>query len=176
MKTFEKELIIYNNSWLAQFRGGSGRTLLLCVGLSKFFKIFHPSGLPLSPHLLCCRAFAVNYYSFTPCASQLRRNRQLQILGINQNYHCQLLSTIQALIPFVLILKYVMASSSNSSTKSPNIPMSSQSTLSNKSVINISLFINLMRVKLFMHFLSAFQINSLETKGAVDMSGMRWLS
>jgi hypothetical protein len=36
--------------------------------LSKFFKIFHPSGLPLSPHLLCCRAFAVNYYSFTPCA------------------------------------------------------------------------------------------------------------
>jgi len=43
--------------------------------------IFHPSGSPLSPHLLCCRAFAVAYYSFTPCALQLRRNRQLQILG-----------------------------------------------------------------------------------------------
>ena len=64
------------------FQGGARSTLSLCV---EFFKIFHPSGSPLSPYLLCCRAFAVAYYSFTPYVLQLRRNRQLQILGFKVN-------------------------------------------------------------------------------------------
>ena len=54
---------------------------MLCIDFYEFFNIFHPSGSPFSPHLLCCMAFAVAYYSFTPCAFQLRRNRQLQVLG-----------------------------------------------------------------------------------------------
>ena len=92
MKTFEKEYIYYNNSQLVTISKWFRTHFIAVYRLLQIFQNFSPfglrfqlrpnkSGLPLSSHLLCCRAFAVNYYSFTPCALQLRRNRQLQILG-----------------------------------------------------------------------------------------------
>jgi hypothetical protein len=75
MKIFKKEYI--NNFYteidpiLRQIR----THFIAVYDFYEFFKIFHPSGSPPSLHLLRCRAFAVAYYSFTPCVLQLRRNR-----------------------------------------------------------------------------------------------------
>jgi len=81
MKIFEKDNINNIYKQIDPISRLTEHTLLLCIDFYEFFIIFHPSGSPISPHLLCYRAFAVAYYSFTPCALQLRRNRQLQILG-----------------------------------------------------------------------------------------------
>jgi len=42
------------------------------------FKIVYPPGVPTSPHLLFCRAFAVVHYSCMPCVLHMRQTRHLQ--------------------------------------------------------------------------------------------------
>jgi len=45
---------------------------------SKNSQVIYPKGKPMAPQLLCCKGFAVKYYSFTLYASDLQHLRLLQ--------------------------------------------------------------------------------------------------
>jgi len=42
------------------------------------YRVVHPSGKPMIPHLLRCQGFGVNYYSLTIDALHLQHPRLLQ--------------------------------------------------------------------------------------------------
>jgi hypothetical protein len=57
---------------LTPFFQGVPRSSVCALFQYDFIVIFHLKGDPVSPHLLCCSAFAVENHSFMRCALHLR--------------------------------------------------------------------------------------------------------